>query len=528
MPYYQNLREHIQALEENNKLARVTREINKDTELHPLVRWQFRGLPEEQRKAFLFENVIDVKGKKYKMPVLVAGHAASTDVYAIGMMCKPEEISDKWTQAQLQPVEPTLVSDGPVYEETHIGDNLLEHGGLEELPVPISTPGLDNAPYFTAACWVTKDPDTGIRNIGVYRAMIKSQTRLGVSSTPPKDLHMHWEKCREKGVPLEAAVILGATPNVAFPSVTRIPYGVDEFNIAGGIAGEPVELVKCKTVDLEVPATAQIVIEGVIPIDELEREGPFGEYTGYIGGPKFTHFMNINCIAHRRDAIYPSFLSQFPPSESSKLRQISAEAIYLKFLKYDYSVPNVIDVAFHESSGAWQYCVIQMKKTHPAEPWKALYGSANLDNHIGKIIIVVDEDIDPRDPDSVNWALSFRMQPHRDTKITYGKIPSLDRSAAPPGAPDRRYPLPDGCSSLLIDATLKWAYPPVSLPKKEYMEKARKIWEEEEFPKLSPKTPWYGYSLGDWAEEFDQEADLALKGEHFQTGEKLAKQRRKP
>lgn len=528
MPYYRDLRELIKALEANNKLAKVTRVINKDTELHPLVRWQFRGLPEEQRKAFLFENVIDLRGKKYRMPVLVAGHAASTEVYAIGMMCKSKEISGKWSQAQLHPVAPKLVSDGPVYEETHLGDNLLEHGGLEELPVPISTPGFDNAPYFTAACWITKDPDTGIRNVGVYRGMIKSPTRVGACSESPKDLHKHWEKCRAKGIPLEAALVIGATPNIAYPAVTKIPYGVDELSIAGGIAGEPVELVKCKTVDLEVPANAQIVVEGIIPTDALEREGPFGEYTGYVSGGKLTHYMNVTCIGHRHDAIYTSFLSQFPPSESSKLRQIAAEAIYLKFLQHDYSVPNVIEVAFHESSGAWQYCVIRMKKNHPAEPWKALYGSANLDNHIGKIIVVVDEDIDPRDPDSVNWALSFRMQPHRDMQVTYGKIPVLDCSAAPQDAADRGYPLPLGCSSVLIDATRKWPYPPVALPKMEYMERARQIWEEEGFPKLSPKVPWHGYDLGDWAAEYAEEADLAMKGEHFQTGEKLAKGRSKP
>lgn len=525
MSYYRDLNEYITALEENHKLVRIKRLINKDTELHPLVRWQFRGLPEEERKAFLFENVTDVKGKQYTMPILVAGYAASKDVYALGMMCEKDEVNEKWSQAQLNPIEPTLTSNSALYEECHTEDNLLEHGGLQEIPVPISTPGFDNAPYLTAACWITKDPESGIRNVGVYRAMIKSQTRIGVSSSPPKDLHMHWEKCREKGIALQAALVIGATPNIAFPAVTRIPYEVDEIAIAGGIAGEPVEIVKCRTVDLEVPANAQIVIEGIIPIDSLEREGPFGEYTGYIGGAKNTHYMNVTCIGHRKHAIYSSFLSQFPPSESSKLRQIAAEAIYYKFLKHDYSVPNVREVAFHESSGAWQYCVIQIRKTHPAEPWKALYGAANLDNHIGKIIIVVDEDIDPRDPDSVNWALSFRMQPHRDTKVTYGKIPSLDRSASPAGAPDARYPLPHGCSSLLIDATIKWPYPPVSLPKKEYMERAREIWEEEGLPALSPKVPWYGYSLGDWSEEFEGEAELALKGDYYKTGEKLARQR---
>ena len=141
MKYHKDLREHIHALEANGRLTRIKRGINKDTELMPLVRCQFRGLPEKDRKAFLFENVLAVKGKKYNVPVLVGSHAASREVYAIGMNCKPEEIAEKWAQARRNPIKPRIVDSGPVQEEIHQGDKLLEHGGLEEFPVPISTPG---------------------------------------------------------------------------------------------------------------------------------------------------------------------------------------------------------------------------------------------------------------------------------------------------------------------------------------------------------------------------------------------------
>src|SRR3990172_7244061 len=149
MKYYKDLREHIDALESHDKLIRIKREINKDTELMPLVRCQFRGLPGKDRKAFLFENVSDVKGRKYPVPVLVASHAASHDVYAIGMNCRLEEIAEKWATARRNPIEPRVVNSGPAHEEVHLGDKLMEHGGLDEFPVPISTPGFDNAPYFT-------------------------------------------------------------------------------------------------------------------------------------------------------------------------------------------------------------------------------------------------------------------------------------------------------------------------------------------------------------------------------------------
>ena len=148
MEYYKDLREYIMVLREKGKLVTVSRQINKDTELQPLVRWQFRGLPEMERRAFLFENLTDVKGRKYTGTVLVGAHAASRQIYALAMNCKPEEIMARWTEAQLHPIKPVIVDSGPCQEEIHLGDTLLQHGGIEEFPIPISTPGLDNAPVF--------------------------------------------------------------------------------------------------------------------------------------------------------------------------------------------------------------------------------------------------------------------------------------------------------------------------------------------------------------------------------------------
>ncbi len=522
MAYYKDLRAHIKALEENGKLVRIKRPINKDTELHPIVRWQFRGLPEEERKAFLFENVYDVKGKKYDTPVLVCSHAASRQVYALGMMCKPNEIMDKWMEAELHPVAPVMVESGPVCEEVHKGDKLLEHGGLGEFPIPISTPGTDNAPYLTAANWVSKDPETGIRNIGNYRAMVKSPTRLGICALATQHFREHWDRCRMKGIPLQAAVVLGAAPNIAYVATVKMPYGTDEYNVAGGIAGAPVPLVKCQTVDIEVPYNAEIVLEGIVPTDYQEREAPFGEYSGYMGMEAINPVMNITGIMHRTKPILNAFISQFPPSESSKLRQVGLEAVFHKFLKHDCNIPGVKDVAVHESGGSAQYIVIALRKTHPSQAWQALNGAAALIPNVGKMIVAVDDDIDPRDLESVTWAMSFRMQPHRDTRITQGKVSGMDPSSAPLTDPQRRYPGVSGCSALLIDATRKWPYPPTSLPKKEFMERARQIWEEEGLTKLNPRVPWHGYPLGHWTAENEEEAALALKGEHYVTGEKLA------
>ena len=177
--YYKDFREHLNALEKRGKLVRISRDINKDTELMPLVRWQFRGLDERERKAFIFENVIDSKGRRYNMPVTVGTLAATTEIYAIGLMCEPEQIHERWTQAQLQPIEPVEVASAPVQEVVWQGRDLLNGHGLDMIPVPISTPGFDNAPYLTSANWITKDVETGIYNIGNYRSQIKAPDRCG-------------------------------------------------------------------------------------------------------------------------------------------------------------------------------------------------------------------------------------------------------------------------------------------------------------------------------------------------------------
>ncbi|MEX0802456.1 MAG: UbiD family decarboxylase [Candidatus Binatia bacterium] len=523
--YYRDVREHLKALDERGKLVRVKKQINKDTQLMPLVRWQFRGLQEHQRKAFLFENVIDVKGKRYSMPVAVGTLAASTEIYSIGLKCSPNQIHERWTQAQMHPVVPVRVDSGPAQERVWQGDDLLNGHGLDMLPVPISTPGFDNAPYLTSANWVTRDPDTGIYNIGNYRSQIKAPNRNG-GLFLGQHMGTHWQKCRAKGIPLQAAVVIGVIPAIAYAATSKLPYDFDEYRLAGGLAGEPVEIVQCKTVDLLVPATAEIVIEGKISTEWIEPEGPFGEYPGYMGQRGVSPFMDVTCITHRRDAIYTALMSQFPPSESSKIKHTGTEKVMYKFLRFDSGNTAVMDVAIHdEVSGSGQaYCVIKMKKASAGDVWRALNASAGFVGSYAKICIAVDEDIDIWDPAMINWAICFNVRPDQDVAIAQGKSPGLDPSAYPPGVPAHVSRV-SSTSALLIDATRPWAYPPVSLPRKEFMENAKEIWEELGFPELTPKMPWYGYSLGAWTAEDEEEAELAVRGQHFATGEKAKKRR---
>lgn len=535
MAYYEDIREYLSVLEENGQLVRMRREINKDTELNALVKLQYRGLTEAERKAFLFENVTDSKGRKYTGTVATGISAGTLTIYALGLQTEPPQIMNKWMQGRLNPIEPTVVPSGAALEEVHLGPSLLEHGGLYEFPIPIATPGFDGGPYFTAPCWVTKEPETGIVNVGTYRAQVKSPTRTGVMFARPwQHIGQHWEKCRKLGIPLEAAVVVGAIPVIGYVSVAKLAYGENEFATAGGMIGEPVKLVKCRSVDLYVPATAEVVIEGKISTTEMEPEGPFGEALGYMGQMGMRYIFDVTCITHRRNPIWHSFCSQFPPSESSKIRGIAAEATYYKLLRHDLGMSEVKAVAVHEDTGSLGMVVISLNKTDQQRVWQALEAiSTAISGSIAatKLVVAIDDDIDPWDAGAVNWMMSFAMQPHRDCRIKaypareYHRWGIVDPSIISPEEvvhPQALIQHPPQASHMLINATRKWPYPPHSLPQKEYMERALAIWQEENLPPLKLRTPWWGYSLGQWTSQDEKLAALAVSGEYERAGEMLA------
>ena len=317
---YPDLRDHLRALDKAGLLVTVDRAINKDTEMHPLVRWQFRGgIEEKDRKAFLFTNVVDSKKRKYDIPVAVGVLAANREIYRIGIGCRLDEIDARWVEAARHPIPPRLVENAPCHEIVITGKALDKPGnGLDGIPLPISTPGWDVAPYATLSQYITKDPDTGIQNMGNYRGQVKAPRRLGMNPSLElrPGIYNHWEKLRARGFKkLPCAVVLGAPPCITFASVQKLPESVDELDVAGGLVGSPINVVKAKTVDLLVPAEAEIVIEGFIDTEYLEPEAPFGESHGHVNLQEFNAFMDVTCITRRRDAILTSIISQVTPSE---------------------------------------------------------------------------------------------------------------------------------------------------------------------------------------------------------------------
>jgi len=369
---------------------------------------------------------------------------------------------------------------------------------------------------------VTKDPETGVQNIGNYRGQIKARDRIGVHTSPNQDFVIHWNKCRERGMPLEAALMIGPPPVVAAPATQRVPRGTDECTIAGGLAGEPILVVKCKTIDLFVPAEAEIVFEGMFSTEFMEPEAPFGESHGYMNPREPGYVFELNAVTHRKNCIWASWISQVTPSESSTIKRDAYNTIFCRYLRSERRIPSVKRVVMHEPlTNLRKVILIQMKNASREDVWRALYAAVSFEPTVAKIVIAIDEDIDPENLDAVFWAMAYRMKPQKDVVI----LPHRGKQHGPPFYLEGKKPTEPGDAALLMDATLKEPFPPVALPKKEYMDKAKDIWEELGLPQLKVESPWFGYSLGQWTDEMEEDAQRAIKGDHYITGEKLAQRR---
>jgi len=518
-----DFQEHLQRLEAEGLLLRIDRTIDKDSELHPLVRWQFQGgLSEDARKAFLFTNVVDSQGRRYDVPVAVGALAASARIYAVGMGRPVEEIGDAWMRAIANPIASAIVSDAPCQEVVIKGEALRKtDGGLKLLPVPISTPGYDAAPYLTATLCITRDPETGIRNMGTYRAQLKATDRLGVRmAARPGGAggYLHWQKYRKLKQPMPIAIVVGCAPVVMFTGPQKLPIDCDEMAVAGALAGAPIRTIKGVTVDLDVPADAEFVVEGMIDPELLEPEGPFGESHGHVSLEGYNMSMQVTAITHKRKPVWLSILSEVTPSESSVVKRVAYEPRYLSHLRDTLAIKGIRRVAMHEPlSNLRKIVFVQFAPGVPrTEIWRALHGTAALQPDIGKYVIGVSNDIDPENPDAVFWSLAYRANPIEDVYIA----PYRSRGHGPKSEGSGEE------STMLIDATQKTPDPPISLPKREYMERARTIWQELGLPPLTPRQPWHGYSLGDWDAVWDKYAERAVAGRWEETGKESFARRR--
>jgi UbiD family decarboxylase len=517
-----DFQEHLRRLEARGLVTRIDHAIDKDSELHPLVRWQFQGgLAEEQRRAFLFTNVVDGASRRYDIPVAVGALGASPEIYAAGMGKPVEAIGEAWTHAVAHPIAPTMVTSPRCQEIITKGDDLLKSGeGLARLPVPISTPGFDSAPYLTATLCITRDPETGVQNMGTYRGALKAQDRLGVrmSSRPGgAGGYLHWRKYQKRKQPMPCAIVIGCAPVVLFTGPQKLVIDLDEMAVAGGLAGQAIRIAKAATVDLHVPADAEIVIEGLIDSELLEPEGPFGESHGHVALEDFNMSMRVTAITTKRKPVFVSIISQVTPSESSVMKKVAFEPMFLSHLRDQLGVRGIRRVAMHEPfTNLRKVIFLQFARgTARTEIWRGLQGASSLRADCGKICIAVSEDIDPANADAIFWSLAYRSDPGIDVRI------EPYRSAGHGPKSGRRED-----STILIDATLKGDMPPLALPKQEFMERALALWKQLNLPPITPQAPWHGYSLGDWDEHYDIYARRAVEGRWAESGSETIKRRR--
>lgn len=472
MPY-RDLREYLATLEARGKLHRVCKEVDKEWEIAAVCRRVFQTIPPARRPAVLFERV-----RGHAMPVVAGVLGGSPEIYALALETTVDGILDRWQQAERCPLPPVLVGDGPCKENVLLGEAV----DLELLPVPTWTVEHDPAPFMTAPYVVTRDPDTGIQNVGTYRVQMKGPRKTGLMISRYQDGLRHIRKNEARGRPTEVAVVIGADPTVGLVSVSSLGYGVDELAIAGGLRGEPIEVVRCETVDLLVPATAEIVVEGELLPGEREAEGPFGEYTGFMGPGGDNFVIHVKALTYRHGAIYQAFVSQMPPSESSCIRMIGREQPLLRHLRDVMRFP-VKDVHLKESSGAAAILVISVYTEQLPSVVELAMAAWAYGRGWGKFLVVVDEDVDVRDSFAVEWAMSFRVRPEHDIHVFSGLQPvGLDPAVWPWGAPKHAGSQPRS-GKVLIDATKKHPYPPVALPPQEHLERAAAEWESYGFPR---------------------------------------------
>jgi 4-hydroxy-3-polyprenylbenzoate decarboxylase len=519
-----DLQDHLADLEAAGLLVRIDRPIDKDSELNPLVRWQFiGGVPEEQRRAFLFTNVVDAKGRRYDMPVVVGALASSPEIYARGMGLPVGRIGEAWMHALAAPIPPVAVADAPCQQVVIEGDALrAPGGGLAALPVPVSTPGFDAAPYLTATLCVTRDPDSGVRNMGTYRAALKAPDRLVVRMVAREATgaggYLHWLKYRERGEKMPIAIVVGCAPIVMFTGPQKLAVDVDELAVAGGAAGAPIRMTRCRTVNLDVPADSEIVVEGLIDTGVLEPEAPFGESNGYVALEGYNMPMQVTAITMKRKPVFAQIISRVTPSESSVIKKVAYEPLFLAHLQQSLGVKGIRRVVMHERLTNLRPVIFLQfaDNTARTEVWRGLHGAATLQSNCGKIVVAVSEDIDPASMDAVLWSLAYRTNPADDMHIVKNRG-GVQGAQYGPGKTD---------SGLLVDATRKRPMPPLALPGREFMEHARKLWDELGLPPLNVQAPWHGYTLEDWTDTWEQYARRTVAGEWEQNGrETLLRQR---
>lgn len=482
---YRDLPEFIKRLEEAGELVRIKTEVDPVLEITEIT----DRISKAYGPALLFENV-----KDSNFPVLVNAFGSFKRMaWALGVA----ELDDV-----ARDIERFLeIPGGSIFEKIKKLPLLLEAArffpkkvkrapcqevvnfdvNLHELPVLKCWPE-DGGKFLTLPLVFTKDPETGAQNLGMYRLQVYDEKTTGMHWHIHKDGMRNYRKHQTIEKKMEIAVAIGADPAIIYSSTAPLPPGIDEILFAGFLRKSPVEMVKCKTVDLEVPAHAEFILEGYVdPEEEYRLEGPFGDHTGYYSLQDYYPIFHVTCITHKKEPIYNATIVGQPPQEDCYMAK-ATERIFLPLLKM--MIPEIVDINL-PFEGVFHNCVIvSVKKEFPGAARKvmhSLWGLGQMSN--AKMIIVVDQDVNPQNLSEVAWKVTNNIDAKRDLVISEGPLDVLDHSS----------PLPKYGARLGIDATKKLPeeghtreWPNEIVMKQEIKDLVTKRWEEYGFKQPNP------------------------------------------
>ncbi len=317
---------------------------------------------------------------------------------------------------------PREVTKAPCQEKVLLGEEV----DLTQLPVLTTWPQ-DAGPFITLPLVITKNPETGTRNMGMYRMQIFDRRTTGMHWHRHKGGAYHYHLAEKKGQRLDVAVALGPDPVVTYAATAPLPDEIDEFLFAGFLRKMPVDLVKCKTVDLEVPANSQFVLEGYVDPGERRREGPFGDHTGYYSLADDYPVFHVTCVTHREDAIYPATLVGPPPMEDCYMGK-ATERIFLPLIKKQ--LPEIVDMNLPLEGVFHNFCFVSIDKRYPGQTRKVMYALWGMGQMMfTKIIVLVDKNVNVQNTSEVWWRVGNNVDPRRDVVILEGPLDALDHAS---------------------------------------------------------------------------------------------------
>jgi len=447
---FDSLSEYIDTLESLGKLHRVKTEVDTNLEIAEIMR---RMMYSGDSPAILFENV-----KGYDIPVL--GNAFGTmdllkialnlsDFREIGKritdLTKLKIPSNLFDKLKMLPRLSELGEYAPKYVESGAVTEIIEKekANLYSLPILKSFPD-DAGKFITFGLTITKHPETGIRNIGVYRIQIVNEKKAIMHWQTHKRGAQHYEIMKEYSKPIETAIVIGTDPSTIFSGIAPVPEGMDKFFFSGIVRKKGVKLVKCKTVDLEIPANSEIVLEGYVDPNEMRIEGPFGDHTGFYTPPEPYPTFNLTCMMRRKNPIYLTTVVGKPVLEDAYLGKV-IEQSFLPLIQMFQ--PEVIDFSMPASGWFQGLAIISIKKRYPGQAKKVMMGLWGMGQlSLTKIFVVVDHDINVHDINEVIWSITTKSDPKRDIII-------IDNT--PTDTLDPASPILNLGSKMGIDATTK-------------------------------------------------------------------------